>query len=131
MMAYSLAFDAENGLLLASVTGVLTKEAYLAGYEAIDRFMAVHGPCSAIFDFSAVERFDLSADFAREIANMRPVIPPGMKRIVVASQPVIYGTARQVAALRDGSDGELTVAQSLSEALAQLGITAPHFAPVS
>ena len=130
-MTYRLAFDAKHRLLLVSVTGDLTREDYLAGYDAIDRFMAAAGPCSAIVDFSAIERFDLSPEFAREIATMRPAIPAGMKRLVVAPQPAIYGTARQVATLRQGTGGELILTQSVAEACAQLGIESPDFAPVT
>lgn len=129
-MTYRLAFDANNRLLLVSVTGDLTREDYLAGYEAIDRFMAAAGPCSAIIDFSAVERFDLSPEFAREIGKMRPAIPVGMKRLVVAPQPAIYGTARLVATLREGTGGELMLTQSVAEACARLGIESPDFVPV-
>jgi len=130
-MTYRLAFDAKNRILLVSVTGELTREDYLAGYEAIDRFIAAAGPCSAIIDFSAVERFALSPDFARDIGKMRPAVPVGMKRVVVAPQPAVYGTARLVATLREGTGGELTLTQSLPEALARLGIDLPDFAPVS
>ena len=129
-MTYHLAFDAKRRILLVSVTGELTREVYLAGYDAIDRFMAGAGPCSTIIDFSAVERFDLSSDFARDIGKMRPAVPIGMKRVVVAPQPAIFGTARLVATLREGTGGELTLTQSLPEAYARLGIDAPDFAPV-
>jgi hypothetical protein len=130
-MTTRLAFDPHHRLLLVSISGDLTREEYLAGYEAVDRFMATAGPCPAIVDFSAVGRFDLSPQFAREIGKMRPAIPLGMKRLVVAPQPAIFGTARLVAALREGTGGELIVIQSLTEALALLGIESPHFEAVS
>jgi hypothetical protein len=129
-MAYRLAFDVNNRLLLVSATGNLTREDYLAGHELIERFMATAGPCSAIVDLSAVERFDLTTQFAREIGKMRPAIPVGMKRVVVAPQPAIYGTARLVATLREGTGGELILTQSIAEACARLGIESPEFAPV-
>jgi hypothetical protein len=129
-MAYRLAFDAHTRILLVSVSGELTREAYLDAYDAVDRFMVVEGACSAIVDFSAVERFDLSPEFAREIGAMRPAIPRGMKRLVVAPQPAIYGTARLVAARREGTGGELTLTKSLDDAYAALGLGAPCFVPV-
>jgi hypothetical protein len=130
-MAHRLAFDAKHRLLLVDVMGDLTREEYLAGYDAVDRFMTAAAPCSAIVDFSAVEKFDLSPEFAREIGKMRPAIPVGMKRLVVAPQPAIYGTARLVATLREGTGGELILTQSRAEACARLGIDSPDFTPVN
>jgi hypothetical protein len=129
-MTYRLGFDARNRILLVTVAGELTRDSYLDAYDAIDRFMATAGPCSTILDFSEVERFDLSPQFAREIGEMRPAVPVGMKRIVVAPQPVIYGTARLVATRREGTGGELTLTQTLAEAFARLGLDSPHFTPV-
>jgi hypothetical protein len=129
-MGYALHFDRENEVLLVAIDGELTRDSYLAAYDGIVAFMRSHGPCSAIVDFTRVDRFDLSADFAREIATMRPAIPPGKQRVVIAPQAVVYGTARMVAALRAGRGAEMTVVRSLTEALAALGLSKPSFVSV-
>ncbi len=130
-MTHVLSFDAANHLVRVAFDGVLTEVAYMAAYDDLAGFIASHGPCSSIVDFSTVGRFELSPEFARKIAAMRPAIPKGMQRVVVAPQPAIFGTARIVAVLREGTGGELTVVKTMAEGLAVFGLRAPAFVPVT
>lgn len=129
-MAHVLSFDAVSRIMLVAFDGVLSEVGYMAAYDALDGFIATHGPCSSIVDFSAVERFELSTKFARRIGEMRPAIPKGMQRVVVAPQPAIFGTARVVSALRDGTGGEVMVVKTMAEGLAVFGLRTPVFVPV-
>jgi len=121
-MSHCLRFDARHNVLLVAFTGRISQTAYLAAYEDVAVFITGHGPCSCIADFSATDSVDVSPDFAHKIGLVLPaVIPTGMRRVVVAPQPVIYGTARRVASLRKGTGTEVVVTKSLEKALAKFG----------
>jgi len=130
-MPYSLHFDSGHRVLLITIGGVLTRAEYLAGYDAGMEFLARHGPCSLISDYTGVERIDTPPGFAREISELRPLVPPGTKRVIVAPQPAIYGSARMASTLREGTGSEIVVYRTLAEACAGLGIASPDFQPVA
>ena len=126
-----LRYDAGQDVLLVSFTGRATENAYLDAYQDVEDFIAGHGACSCIVDFSAIDEFDITSDFARKVGVMRPAIPVGFRRVVVAPQPSVYGTARIVAALREGTGAEIVVAKSLAEAMGVFGTDEFAFKDVS
>ena len=123
-------FDDEHRVLLAGVGKRLNREIYLNLYAAIDRIVATRGPFSSILDLTSVVDFEVSTEFASEIAAMRPVIPLGMGCVVVAPQPVIYGTARIVETLRSTTPAPVKIVRSLEEAFASFGIVQFDFKPI-
>ena len=128
--AVSFEFDDKHRVLLVVVGKRLNRDIYLSLYAAIDRIVATRGPLSSILDLSSVLDFDVFGDFAREMAAMRPAIPPGMVCVVVAPQPVIYGTARIVETLRSTTAVPIKVVRSLDEAFASFGSIRFGFNPI-
>lgn len=129
-MTYALRFSNPRRVLLVVFSETVTDAGFKAAYNDVESFMRAQGPCSAIVDFSAVERFELSNEFARELGKMRPAIPVGVYRVVVSPQPEVYGTARIVTAWREGSGGELILTKSSAEAFEKLAVDASNFEPV-
>ena len=120
-MPHLLRYDAGQNVLLVTFKGRVTETAYLDAYDNVEEFIAAHGPCACIVDFSGIDAFELTTDFARKVGVMRPAIPAGFRRVVVAPQPSVYGTARIVAALREGTGAEVVVTASFAEATALFG----------
>ena len=54
-MAHVLSFDAISRIILVAFDGALSDVGYMAAYNDLAGFIATHGPCSSIVDFSAVE----------------------------------------------------------------------------
>jgi len=82
---YTLLFDSRHKVLLITMGKVLNEATILATHCTV---IAAEGPCSGIFDFSAGERNDLSAEFIRSIAQMVPAIsevPLGSAHICCSS----------------------------------------------
>jgi hypothetical protein len=80
---HALHFDAKHRVLLITFGKRVTKDTYMDAYDAAKRIVAARGPCSLIADFSAVEKFDLSTKFLREIGRHGTGGPAG------------YGTSRR------------------------------------
>jgi hypothetical protein len=130
-MTHCLWFDRQRKLLRLAFAGHVSEPGYLSAYEDVVAFMQSNGPCSTITDFSAADRFDVSTAFAREIGEKRPMtIPSDIRRVVVAPQPAIYGTARIMAARREGSRAEIRVTRSLASAYAAFGTDGSKFVEV-
>ena len=127
---YRLHFDAKHRILHIAFGKRVTKDSYMAAYDAAKHVVAARGPCSLIADFSAVEKFDLSTDFLREIGTMEPAVPAGMGRIVVAPQPVVYGSSRIVETLRSETIAAIKVVRTLDEAFAAFSTHASEFVAV-
>lgn len=124
-------FDARHRVLLIAMGPRLTRENYLRAYAAVRRFVAAEGPCSMIFDVSAVTDFQFPAGFEREIAAMEPAVPPSMRRFAVAPQAAIFGSARIVETLRSETAGPVNVVRSLADAFVALGASPTDFVPLA
>jgi hypothetical protein len=123
-------FDETHRVLLVTAGERLNRRIYLSICSVIERIVAERGPCSSILDLTRVVDFDVSAELAREIAAMQPAIPPGWARVVVAPQPLIYGTARIVETLRSVTPTPIKVVRTLDEALASFATGQSHFEPI-
>jgi hypothetical protein len=69
----------------------------------------------------------ISSRTVRFLAATNPANPAGTLRVIVASQPVMYGLARMFELSRDSMDGQLQVVRSLEEAYYLLGVRAEDF----
>jgi hypothetical protein len=127
---HTLHLDAKHRVLLITFGKRVTKETYLSAYDAAKHAVAARGPCSLIADFSAVENFDLSTDFLREIGTMAPAVPAGMGRVVVAPQPVVYGSSRIVETLRSETIAAVKVVRTIDEAYAAFGTQESDFVAI-
>ena len=133
-MNFTLRFDFDHRVLLITLEKVLTKATVLELHDATMRFINEHGQCSAIADFSAVERSELDAESVRSLALAVPPIPNlpiGKLRIVVAPRPDIYGLGRMFQILREAMGIKIHVVHSLGEAFALLGLKSSDFLDVT
>jgi hypothetical protein len=122
-----LDFDPEHRVLRVTLTGVLTEAAFLAAREDVAHFIQIEGPCHGILDFREVSKFDISADFVRELAEEPPTFPVNTIRVCVASQPVIYGMIRMFQIIGAETREELHVVKTMKEAYALLGFQSLDF----
>jgi hypothetical protein len=129
-MNFTLQLDDQRRVLLVTFGETLTDEIFLAGHAVVKEFSEKHGPHHAIADFSSGKNFRVSVDLPRLISYMSPAVPPGMRRIAVAPQPEIYGSARVVQALRDQSPAPLEIVLTIEGAFALLGLGSPSFVAV-
>jgi hypothetical protein len=127
---YTLHFDAKHRVLRIRFGKRVTKDSYMSAYDAAKRVVAARGPCSLIADFSAVENFDLAPSFLGEIGTMAPAVPAGMGRVVVAPQPVVYGSSRIVETLRSETIAAIKVVRTIDEAYAAFGTQVSDFVAV-
>jgi hypothetical protein len=126
-MSYELLYAPAKQVLLMVAGVTFDREIYMHGYDKIDAFVAAHGPVSLILDLSAVEQFDISADFARVISVMKPAIPYGMARYAVAPQPLVYGVCRMVQTLRSMTQAPIRIVRQIGDAYADLNVQASDF----
>jgi hypothetical protein len=105
----------------------LDRTLYLNGYDRVARFVETHGSVSLILDLTAVENFDISAEFARAISAMQPAIPAGQLRVVTAPQPVIYGVCRIVQTLRSTTRAPIKLVDQIEDAYTALGVKESDF----
>ena len=133
-MNFTLQFDFNHRVLLVTLGKVLTKEIALEVITARVRFINEQGPCSGIFDFSAVEGSELDAESIRSLAftvAAIPSLPTGKLRIFVAPRPDLYGLSRMFQILRDEMGIKIHVVHSLGEAFGMLGLKSSDFLDVT
>ena len=131
---FTLRFDFNDRVLLVTLGKVLTKEIALEVITARVRFINEQGPCSGIFDFSAVEGSELDAESIRSLAatvSAIPILPAGKLRILIAPGPHLYGLSRMFQILRDEMGSTVHVVHSLEEAFALLGLKSTDFLDVT
>jgi hypothetical protein len=120
---YVFSYAAKQRILLVQAGPVVNEHTYLQGYDAITRFICSRGPCSMIFDLSAVEEFNISAKFTSTVARRKPAIPPGMSRLVVAPQERIYDLWHSVEVLRSPTTAPFRLVARMEEALAHFHVS--------
>ena len=122
---YAVDLDPMHRVLRVTVRAALTDESATEIYRTVTRLASKGGPYAAIGDISQVVDFPVSCDTVRALAATVPAIPGGRARVIVASQPALYGLARMFQLSRDSMGGQLKVVQSMDEAYALLEV-APH-----
>jgi hypothetical protein len=126
-MDYVIDLDPTHRVLRATVTGTFTDEGCTDLYRTIERLASQDGPCAGIMDLSQAADFPISPKTIRSLAATNPAIPAGRPRIIVASEPVMYGLARMFELCRDSMGGELQVVRSPEEAYEKLGVRPEDF----
>jgi hypothetical protein len=109
------------------VTKALTDESFTDVYRSLSHVAAKGGPYAAIFDFSQVGDFPLSANTIRALASTDTAVPVGRPRVVVASAPALYGLARMFELIRNSMSGQFYVVHELGDAYHLIKVTAEDF----
>ena len=128
---FTIEFDRQHRLLLASCTGVFGTDDIGTLDAAGAVLFAAEGPFHVLIDFSAVESVRMP-DAAIAERGKRRQMCPGYERIVVAPQPEIFELYRLFAAnqQRVGTAAPKIV-RSMDKALLHLGIGKPQFRPLA
>jgi len=130
-MALRFEFDPVNKILLGLLDGRLTDELLAEAYETARKYAVATDASAGIWDTSSVTVFAISSEFIRSLASREPIIAdPKRPRIVVAPQTVAFGLFRMFQLTGDRTRPLLTIVRTRGEALATLGVQAPHFEPL-
>jgi hypothetical protein len=126
-MDYVIDLDPTHHVLRATVTGAFTDEGCTELYRTLECVASRNGPYAGIMDLSQVADFPISSRTIRVLAATNPALPTGKTRVIVASEPVMYGLARMFELSRDSMDGQLQVVRSPEEAYDLLGVRPEDF----
>ena len=127
VVGYALDLDPMHRVLRITVTTALTDESCTEIYQTVARVASKGGPYATIADLSQVVDFPVSCDTVRALAATAPAVPGGRARVIVASQPALYGLARMFQLSRDSMAGQLQVVQSMDEAYKLLEVAPRDF----
>ena len=130
-MSYTIHEDEHGKLFLVTFAGVLTDEILLESLERTAHFVEAVGIRSSVADFSAVTRFDVTAEMVARIAAREPIVPDPFLRIVVAPRDDVYGMSRMFQLRSGESSNRVTLVRTLAEAWQLLGIKEPHLVPIT
>jgi hypothetical protein len=126
MLSFHFEYDAANKVLVARFT-VVTDEVFKEFFEVAPRYVAAHAVEVGIVDFTAVNSFDWSAEAARQLARMSPLVPDPKPRFIVAVSDVQFGMGRLFQQASSVGREELRIVRSVEEVYRQLGISAGSF----
>ena len=90
------------------------------------QFVAVHGNCDGIVDFSAVEKIDIDVAYLRAYGGS-PRVMAGARRILVAPNDEMFGVAAYGLHQSNSQGEEPMVVRDLQEAYDLLGLKDPDF----
>lgn len=126
-MDYLIDVDPTHHVLRVTVTKPLTDELLTEVYRSLSHAASKGGPYASILDLSQVVDFPLSTNTIRSLAATDPAVPIGRPRVVVASEPAMYGFARMFELTRDSMGGLFHVVRDLDEAYALLEVPPKDF----
>jgi hypothetical protein len=127
-MAYRFEFDVEGQVLLCRFSGSVVEQRIELFYREAAAQIERTRPRAAIFDFSAVTSFDVSAESVRSMADAPPLVPEtSCPRVIVAPAKHIFAMSRMFQMLGERSRPSLSVVGSMEEALAVIGLDHPDF----
>jgi len=126
----ALFFDQTNKVLLATFSGVFTRQVTIDLDTAARALAAHHGPFAVILDFTRVTELAIQLrDWPQFATNRRAI--RGTRRIVVAPPSETF-TPLRLHGPHHGRAGENTdVVTTRVEAFRQLGLASPAFEPVA
>jgi hypothetical protein len=128
-MPFEMFFDRNHKVLLVRFGRALTRQALESMVQAAREFVAVHGNCDGIVDFSAVEKLDLDVAYLRAYGGS-PRVMAGARRILVAPDDEVFGVARLYGLHQSNSQGEEPmVVRDLQAAYDLLGLEDLDFQP--
>src|SRR4051794_40804753 len=124
---FHLSFDLKHKVLLSSFSGTYGPEDITLRDGAVRRFVARHGLCRGIMDYTAVDQITVSLDLLIRRAH-EPAILGGHQRVIVAPSDPGLSFNRLVAAHQlYARKEEPLLVSSMPEACRAIGVSAPHF----
>jgi hypothetical protein len=126
----ALFFDQTNKVLLASFSGVFTRQVTIDLDKAARALAALHGPFAVILDFTKVSELALQLrDWPQFATNRRAI--RGTRRIMVAPPTDIFVPLRLHGPHHGRAGKDTDVVATRAEAFRQLGLRSPAFEPVT
>jgi hypothetical protein len=125
----ALDFDARDGILRATLEGLVTDELLLECYATVANYYATHPPCRGILVFSNT-KFEVSSNVVKRLASAASAFPTGFMRVFVTPTDVVYGMARMFQMLGEKTRPDLHIVRTLEEAYRLLQVESPEFGPV-
>jgi hypothetical protein len=131
-MPYWFDYDAHHRILRCRAEGVMDETEFIRYHHAGGLLLNQLAPRAAIMDLTKVTALDVSTNIVRLLAAAPPVVTdPRVLRFVVAPAASIYGIARMYQVLGGEKRPNLTIAHTVEEVYAALGVTAPSFEPIA
>jgi hypothetical protein len=125
----ALDFDTKNGILRATLEGLVTDELLLECYACVRNYFATHPPCRGILFFSNT-KFEVSSNVVKRLASAASAFPTGFMRVFVTPTDVVDGMARMFQMLGEKTRPDLHIVRTLGEAYQLLQVESPEFGPV-
>ena len=125
-MTAFLSFDELNRILRIGFDGIVTDDILLKRYEQAREWVAFHGHCSSISDFTDVTSFEVTALAISHLAAGKPLVPDNFLCIVVAPQDEVYGMARMFEVLGSPTRNKVHVVRTLEDAYRLAGVRKPE-----
>ena len=119
--------DPRHRVLRITLPSAVTDDGCREIYRTVGRLASRGGPYAAIAGLSQVVDFPVFASTVRDLAARPTAIPGGRLRVIVASQPALYGLARMFELSRDSMGGQLQVVHSMDEAYKLLNVAPLDF----
>ena len=131
-MGYKFDYDSVHGILRCRFSGDVNNDDLIEFYRTAGRNVGLTRPLIGLTDFSAVTRFDVTAETVRQLAKAAPAMPQMERpRIIVAPADRVFGLARIFEIEGEVTRPNVHVVRTLAEAYAILGITEePSYTPV-
>jgi len=131
-MGFCFEFDPGNKILLGRFTGRLTDESLADYYAAIRKYSRATDARGGVFDLSHVTEVAISTEHARNLAQQEPAMPEASRRPSILVAPTLLGSglARIFQIAGASTRPLLQITKTVDEALARLGVEAPHFEPL-
>lgn len=130
-MPYAFDFDSANRILRCRLNGEVNDEVLKDFFQAGSKHAIRIHPAAGVVDLSEVTSFDVSTPAIKALAKSTPVLhDPGLRRVVIAPSPGIYGMMRMFEMEGEATRPGLQVVRSEREAWAILAVRNPRFEPL-
>lgn len=129
-MKVFLSVDSLDRFVVVRYEGVVTDQLLVDTLQRGGKWLARHAPLSGVIDFTAVVRFEVTANTIRRLALSPAYIPDGYLRIAVAPQDEIYGMSRMFELWGGHIPERLHVVRTIGEAYKLMGVENPELVPV-
>ena len=131
-MPCSFDFDPIHKILRIQMEGTLSKTAITEYYRLLRLHDEAIKPRAGILDLSGITSVDLTSRSISELAVLPPAFSDESRpRFVVAPSDHVYGMSRMFQSLGEKTRPNLHVVRSLEDAYSALGISDPHFEPLT
>jgi hypothetical protein len=128
ILVYRLEFDPKCLVVRCAFENDVTEADLFDADRELTRFTEETRTEGAIYDFSDVGQFRVSAEAMQKLATLKSPGLAGKQRVVVAPQPVIFGLCRIFQSMRDSAgDNLVAVVKTFPEALGMLGVKGLQF----